>query len=956
MKVNMNRLLKRQLKRHFGDDLEKCSNEADFLAFVEDVSKSYDELYDEKKFLEHTIDINSQDIERANIKIREQNNHLQRLLDKTSFENEEVVYMLKQYKEAIDASLIVSTTDIHGIIKYVNSNFSKISGYSKEELVGQPHNIVRHPSNSKSTFRGMWETILNKKVWQGVFPNRAKNGSTYYVNATIVPLLNTEGEIVEFMALREDVTKTVEYQNRLESQKQRVTQILDNQESIIVLFNQIDGVSEVNRKFHEVFGFETLDKFKKEYQCICELFQAKENFLKPSSDAYFWVTPILKEPHKVHLAMIDKRVYSVKIAIVDIEGKETYLATFTDITEIEEARIKSQEAEKEKSNFLANMSHEIRTPMNAILGFSELLSKTTLQPKQSKFVDLIKSSSATLIQIINDILDFSKLESGNTHLDLMKVNPFLEFEDTFMLLAGRAREKNLSYMIEIDPFLEECVEIDSFHIKQILMNLIGNAIKFTPEHGTVDIKIKKQLIDGKRNVRFIVQDTGIGIPQDRQKKIFEPFSQADSSTTRKFGGTGLGLSISSSLVTIMGSKLQLESIDGQGSKFYFDVAYESCKAANTLKEHLHAFNIYLYDLDSKALQSVVGQLSAYKIEHQITEEFDACIDVANSIIISTDQNSTQNFKNAKILLLSKTDVNFEDSRHHHVEIFDDFPSILYNELMRLKLIKTDMQVSGNQKIKLKILVAEDYEINRILISELLSQFKIDYSFAINGQEAVDKVKNNSYDLILMDINMPIMNGMEATQIIRNDLGANIPIVALTANALEGDREKFLSIGMDDYLTKPIDMKAFEAILVKYSKKSYEKIDETLSVKQDEKSAEETINSAFNIDASLEKAAKNMNFPQTIINKLFKSYVLSLDELEQEISDAIEQKDFPSIHINAHNLKSGAASLFFSEITKASQELETNARIKNESFDFQSKFDEIKPYLQLLREYIVTLDS
>ena len=955
MKIDMHRLLKRQLKRHFGEDLDSCSKESGFVEFLEDISKSYDELYDEKKFLEHTIDVNSQELEKSAIKIKEQNIHLQYLVDKTVDENEEMVSVLKQYKEAIDKSLIVSTTDIKGKIKYVNSNFSKISGYSEEELIGKSHSIVRHPDTPKSVFVGMWKTILAKKVWQGIFPNLAKDGKTYYVNATIVPLLNRDGEIVEFIALREDVTKAIEYQNRIEAEKQKVSQILNNQESIVVLFDQVNGVTEVNKKFYEVFGFKTLDAFKQKYRCICELFQERENFLKSGTEDYFWITPIMEEPQKVHLAMINKRVYTVKIAIVEIDDKNIYLATFTDITEIEEARIKSQEAEKEKSNFLANMSHEIRTPMNAILGFSELLSKTNLEPKQSRFVDLIRSSSSILLQIINDILDFSKLESGQTELDLTKINPFMEFEDTLMLLAGRAREKNISYMIDIDSSIEECIEIDSFHIKQILINLIGNAIKFTPEHGTVDIKIKKEMSNSKKYIRFSVQDTGIGIPEDRQEKIFEPFSQADSSTTRKFGGTGLGLSISNSLVNMMKSKLQLESIEGEGSKFYFDICYDSCENGHVLEEHLHPFKIYLFNLNESKVHRVSQQLNAYKIEYYLIEAFDANIDLENSVIIATNEKLTKSFKNAKILLLAKSDENFEDSRHHQVESYDDFPSVLYNELMRLKLIKNDFQMSTMRNISLKILVAEDYEINRILISELLDQFHIEYSFAFNGQEAVDMARVGNYDLILMDINMPIMNGMDATKIIRKELQLKTPIVALTANALEGDKERFLSMGMNDYLTKPIDIKAFEAILVAYNQKIPVRTSDTTNEKSQARSQIDPKNVAFDIKASLEMAAKNMNFSQNIMGKLFKSYVLSLDELEKNIRDGIIQNDLAKIQFNAHNLKSGASSLCFDKIIVIAQEIETHAKKRDENFDFVQRMEEVSPYIQALKAYLNTLD-
>ncbi|OHE09306.1 MAG: hypothetical protein A2513_04030 [Sulfurimonas sp. RIFOXYD12_FULL_33_39] len=921
-----------------------------FSEFIEDVSSSYDDFYEEKKFLEHTIDINSQDIEKANIKIKEQNIHLQKLLEETSDENEEMIYMLKQYKEAIDTSLIVSTTDTHGIIRYVNDNFVQISGYSQEELIGRPHNIVRHPDTPELIFEDMWKTILDKKVWQGIIQNKKKNGSTYYVNAVVVPLLNRNGDIVEFMALREDITAAIEYQNKLESQKQRVSVILDNQESIIVLFDEKDGVIEVNRKFYEVFGFNSFAEFKEKHKCICELFEERENFLKSSTDEKLWVIPILEESQKVHLAMINKRVYSVKVAIIDIENKKTYLATFTDITEIEEARIKSQEAEREKANFLANMSHEIRTPMNSILGFSELLSKTQLDPKQSKYTKLIKSSTATLIQIINDILDFSKLESGQSEIEISNVNPFMEFEDTLMLLAEKAREKNLSYIIDIDSALPECIGIDSFHIKQILINLIGNAIKFTHEHGTIYIKIESIVTKDEKKVRFIVQDSGIGIPKDRQDKIFEPFSQADSSTTRKFGGTGLGLSISSSLSKLMGSRLQLESEEGKGSKFYFDISYIDCAANSTLKEHLNDFKVYVYNMNETLLKYLSTQLNSYKVDYIVIDDFDKKLDIPNSVIISKDEKFSKKFKKARILLLTKADKCVENSRCQHIEIFDDFPSILYNELMRLKLIDTDVQKSKDyNNINLKILIAEDYEINRILVSELLGQFEnIEYAFALNGQEAVDMAIKNKYDLILMDINMPIMNGMDATRILVNEFNIQTPIVALTANALEGDKEKFLSAGMADYLTKPIDIKAFETILLKYSNKISKETKVALKIESKEGTKEN--NEMLDIGLSLKMAEKKMGLAQNIIEKLFKSYASSLEKIVTNLENAIDKKDFGVILINAHNLKSGAASLCFEKVITIAQEIESNAKNKNEDFDFLQRLENLKPYLETIREY------
>lgn len=928
----MHTLLQRQLKRVFGKDFDISVQDASFAKLLEEVSKSYDEFYKEKRFLEHTLELNSEELTRANLKIQEQNRELQKNLDRTSDENEEMIHMLKQYKEAIDTSLIVSVTSPDGVIKYVNDNFLKISGYTREELIGSKHSIVKHPQNPTSVYEDIWKTILAKKVWQGIMPNLAKDGSTYYVNAAIVPLLSREGEIVEFMALRKDITSTIEYQKKVEVQKQRVSDILDNQESVIVVLDEEEGVKGVNKKFFELFGFQTVEEFLKKHKSISELFEVREGFLnKVNSDAV-WIKPILEEPHKTHLAMIKGRIYSVKVATIDKEEKLRYLATFTDITEIEEARIKSLEAEREKANFLANMSHEIRTPMNAILGFSELLAKTELDVKQGKYIELIRNSSATLIQIINDILDFSKLESGHNPVELTKINPFMEFENTLVLLASKAREKEISYMIEIDSALGECIAVDSFHIKQILTNLIGNAIKFTPTGGMVHVKIQKQ---GEK-IYFCVQDSGIGIQKERQKKIFEPFSQADSSTTRKFGGTGLGLSISNTLVKLMNGNLELESEEGVGSKFYFDVPYKKCDSKSTLTEHLRDFSLYLFAIDAKSLETIASQLNAYGIKWSVLESYSDDADKSNSVIIAKNEEFTESFKHAKILYLGAEGKTKEDMRHHHIEAFEEFPSILYNELMRLELIKPDVQ-KATKKFTMNILAAEDYEINRLLLSELLFGFGVMYDFALNGQEAVEKAKAQRYDLILMDINMPVMNGIEATRIILEELQVKTPIVALTANALEGDRERFLSIGMVDYLTKPIDTKALERVLSRYA------LAETQNQNVD-----------FDIKALLEKSRERMRFSEVIMQKVFISFASSLEMLEQNMHDGWEQKEFSKIHMSAHNLKSGSASLCFERLSKIAAEIEAAAKREDRDFDFSTKFEEILPYLEAIKKFKASL--
>lgn len=357
---------------------------------------------------------------------------------------------------------------------------------------------------------------------------------------------------------------------------------------------------------------------------------------------------------------------------------------------------------KTKSEFLANMSHEIRTPLNAILGFIKIM-KEEDDGKFSKYLNIIDSSSQTLLTIINDILDISKIESGKIKIEKIDFASE-ELYNVIELFEERAKEKNIDYKIKFIN-IPEYLHSDVHRLKQIISNLISNAIKFTPE----DKKIET-ILEYKDNKLYVeVRDEGIGIPKDRLETIFKAFTQADNSTTRKYGGTGLGLTISHKLVEMLGGELKVESEVGKGSKFYFSVPIKKGK-------------------------------------------------------------------------------------------------------------KLKSKIASNHNIKkgLKLLVVEDNMANQMFMQVILNKLNIYFDIANNGKEAVEKFENNKYDLILMDVNMPVMNGLEATQEIRKQ-NKNIPIIALTASALEGDREKFLEVGMNDYLSKPLDIEKLKVILEEYTK-------------------------------------------------------------------------------------------------------------------------------------------
>ncbi|MDP3300600.1 MAG: ATP-binding protein [Sulfuricurvum sp.] len=497
------------------------------------------------------------------------------------------VLLTEQYKKAIEESMIVSRTDTKGIITYVNPLFVKISGYTEEELLGQPHSIVRHPDTQDTVFKAMWHTLQRGRNWHGLLQNSKKNGESYFVKNLICPIVDEDGKILEYLGLREDVT------------------------------------------------------------------------------------------------------------------------------EIQSSRLRAQEAERIKSAFVANMSHEIRTPINGVVGFVHLLSKTQLDTTQRRYVSIVESSLEMLLHIVNDVLDFSKIEEGKIEIEWIKSYPKKELSSIFELFIPQADIKKIEYQLIMDERIEECLILDVLRIKQVLSNLISNALKFTPEEGSIRVKIA--VVEDTKNVQkleFSVIDTGIGIPKNKQAKVFEKFTQADTSTTRQYGGTGLGLSIANAIVKLMGGVIEIESEEGKGAVFSFCIDAQKCDES-------------------------------------------------------------------------------EDE-------------VMYEDQLTMK------------PLDLRVLVVDDFEINRMLIGELLnSHYGITADFGTNGKEAVEMVQKNTYDLVLMDVNMPVMDGIQATKLIRKEYPA-LPIVALTANVMEGDREEFESHGMSDYLTKPLDYDELHRVMTRFS--------------------------------------------------------------------------------------------------------------------------------------------
>ncbi|HEX8546655.1 MAG TPA: response regulator, partial [Cytophagaceae bacterium] len=502
----------------------------------------------------------------------------------------------------------------------------------------------------------------------------------------------------------------------------------------------------------------------------------------------------------------------------------------------------AEKANSAKSLFLANMSHEIRTPMNGVIGMSDLLANTSLTSEQKDYTDTIRTSGVALLSIINNILDFSKIESGNMEMDIHPFPLAKCIEDVLNIFALKASQSSVDLIYMIENNLPAMILGDATKIKQVLMNLVGNALKFT-EVGEVLIKVRaiaptNKLLDDKFMMEFSVQDSGIGIPNDKLDKLFKSFSQVDSSTTRKYGGTGLGLAISQKLIGLMGGEIRVESNPGEGTTFTFSIeasaardplrvftqqSFPSLKGKKLLivDDNATNRNILKYQLEHLEIDVTMaadGQSALEKIDP--TSPFD---------IIITDMQMpqmdgaelTQKIKQA----CPQIPVILFTSMGDYIPDKQLFANILMKPLKQQQLIDAVLQElkASNRKTVLKktqdsfadfalrfplnILIAEDNPTNQKLARMVLSKMGYEPDLVNNGLEAVQALHQKHYDLILMDVLMPIMDGLEATKIIReNDKFSYVPvIIAVTANALDGDREKCIGAGMDDYISKPFRM-------------------------------------------------------------------------------------------------------------------------------------------------------
>ena len=784
------------------------------------------------------------------------------------------------------------------------------------------------------------------------------DGRETYCSTTKVPLTDKRGHVIGTFGISRDVTEQIVAEKELARERDLLKTIIDNVPDLIYVKDRAGRFVTANASLLKLLGLDRPEEIqgKTDYdfsppEMACHYVTDDQNVMRSGE-------PLLdrEESHRVDSGN-DLCLLTTKVPLFNSDREVIGVVGIAhDITnrkqadqEILEAKNVADKANRAKSDFLANMSHEIRTPMNAIIGMTDLVLDTTLNPSQRNYLSMVSESAESLLSVINDVLDFSKIEAGKMELDDRLFDVRESLGDTMKALGLKAHSKGLELAFRVAPSVPSLAMGDIGRLRQVLVNLVGNAIKFT-QVGEVLVEVDHVAdLIGKHVIRFSVKDTGVGIPEHKLDRIFHEFEQADTSTTRKFGGTGLGLAISSRIVDLMGGDIVVESEVDQGSCFSFEVQLsEAPPGAEKISKRgtvvVGGTSVLIVD-DNQTNRLILEEIvSAWGLVATMVDSGLAALEELRSAVrrgqafglVISDVNmpgmsgydfiakvrDDESIKNTPVMVLTSGCRDGEEELGRQYDIHERLlkpvkQSELFDSIVRVLGVNAsddETESIRNDTVDstgtLKILLAEDNVINQKLAVGVLARDGHQVSVAHDGQQALEMMIREQFDLVLMDVQMPIMDGLEATQAIRaherkHPTAHPTPIIAMTAHAMKGDREKCLDSGMDDYVAKPIRMSVLRERIQKLCGNaqlgSAEAIEPgTLDVPKDEPGTDSAID--------WEHAHATVGGDPDLLAELMRVFLGESNSLNRQIMIALSNNDREVLKRLIHTLKGASLSI------------------------------------------------
>ena len=907
--------------------------------------------------------------------------------------------------ELLDLALdLICVAGRDGYFKRVNQAWTDVLGYAKEELLTQPWINLVHPDDQEATIAEATKVFQGHKTMRFRNRYRSKNGSFRWIVWTAAApadgqFLYATGRDVTEIKRDEDlllaqyfVTKVLaEAPSLYEAAPQILKNICETLEWAVGTVWQLDSKESILRS---VATWHVPSANVSEFSTVTRSRTFDRGIGLPgrvwgNADA-LWIEDVTRDPNFPRAPIASKEslhsafgfpillgsevlgvleFFSHQIRQPDtkllkllsavgsqigqfIERTEAEAALRLYAGELESAKQVAEEATKAKSEFLANMSHEIRTPMNAIVGMTELALGTPLRSDQREYLSTIKDSADALLALINDLLDFAKIEARKFELDKRDFSLRDTLEDTVRLLAPRAHQKELELGCHIQVDLPDRVFGDPIRLRQIVINLVGNATKFT-DKGEVMLHVERQSqSESTLGLHFFVSDTGIGIPEEKQQTIFEAFEQVDSSTTRKYGGTGLGLSISAALVKLMGGTMWVESKVKEGSKFHFTVVLEMTKSESepVTKEINKLIDLPILVVDDNAsnrriLQEILtnwhmkptlvnsGAEALNALEKANLQDsfplvlLDVHMPDMDGFALAEQIRSCYKHRGIKVILLTSAfrpsdvarcrELGISDYLNKPIkqsEVFDSIVTAMAEHSRKTERYESTSALIQASERSLRVLLAEDNPVNQTLAMRILERLGHKVEVVNNGKEALRQVQAEEFDLILMDVQMPEMDGLEATTAIRQaetGTGKHTPIVAMTAHAMKGDREKCLSAGMDGYLSKPVRIDELKQIL--------SEIEKTQNMRQ---SSEQN---PFRAIGRLELLLDSVMGDRDLLAEMAELWLADSAKQEKQIRNGLDLGDIIMVQRAAHALKGSIGTFQACAAQDAASQLEMSAK-------------------------------